>query len=173
MARPLSTSGPQLLHLEYEVRIGNGVGPGKVTGSFWLRWSICLFCLVLRTPWWNNQTLRLLWVIWILTWTRELTSQVSQSRDCGASPLWDMGAEWTGLGLGSWQIGALGSGPPRERHPYVNDRMRDSISGYTPPPSPSPASFNHLSQEFQICRWLLLKLVHKVPYPILSEYAVL
>ena len=28
--------GPQLLHLEHEVRMGNGVGPGKVTGSFWL-----------------------------------------------------------------------------------------------------------------------------------------
>ena len=81
----------------------------------------------------------------------------------------------SGLGWG-WvpgQIGALGSGPPRERYPYVNDRMRDSISGCILPPSPSPASFNHLSQEFQICRWLLLKLVHKVPYPILSEYAVL
>ena len=81
--------GPQLLHLEHEVRMGNGVGPGKVTGSFWLWWSICLFCHVLRTSWWNNQTLRLLWVIWILTWTRELTPQVSHSHDCGASPLWD------------------------------------------------------------------------------------
>ena len=130
--------GPQLLHLEHEVRMGNGVGPGKVTGSFWLWWSICLFCHVLRTSWWNNQTLRLLWVIWILTWTRELTPQVSHSRDCGASPLWDMGAEWTWLGLCSWTSRCPGPWASLGAVPLCNWQNERQHLMLHPAPLPQP-----------------------------------
>ena len=151
--------GPQLFHLEYKVGVGSGMGPGKLTGSFGSDGQSVFYALVWGilggTIRHSDSSER-----WIGPSTTELTPLASLVT---VRPVLSGTRELNGPGWGyapGW-AGALGSGPPRELHSSMNDRMRDK--SYAAPRPPSAASFNHLRQEFQIYRWFPLKLVQNVP----------
>lgn len=133
------------------------IGPGKLTGSFQLWWSICLLSLGLENPWWNNQTLRLRGGSHSDCRAHFLSQPVSW---LWASPLWSMADEWTGLGLCSWTGRCPGQWAFPGAAPQCDQKNERNLLHHSQ--SPRPASVSYCSQEFQIYRCLPLRLVQNV-----------